>query len=86
MGRVILYLIGRLIVLIGAVGVYLLLSPVQISTSGGIAISLPDFIRFSDVGLAFPEPINWAYVLWLPVPLLIVLVGFEIVRLLFGRK
>lgn len=72
--------------LIIAVAAYLLLLPAQISTASGFSVSLPEFVRFTDVGLAFPEPINWAYVLWLPVPLLIVIVGFEIVRLLLGRR
>ncbi|MCS6870156.1 MAG: hypothetical protein RML95_05995 [Anaerolineae bacterium] len=86
MRRAILYALGRLIVLIIAVAAYLLLLPAQISTASGFSVSLPEFVRFTDVGLAFPEPINWAYVLWLPVPLLIVIVGFEIVRLLLGRR
>jgi hypothetical protein len=86
MGRAILSVLARLIVLLIAVAVYLSLLPVEISTASGFTVTLPEFIRLTDVGLAFPEPINWAYLLWLPVPLLIVLIGFEIVRLLFGRR
>ncbi|MFQ3536517.1 MAG: hypothetical protein SNJ58_11630 [Aggregatilineales bacterium] len=86
MRRAILHALGRLIVLLIALAAYLLALPIQISTTDGIAVRLPEFIRFTDVGLAFPEPVNWAYVLWLPVPLLITLLGFEIVRLLFGRR
>lgn len=86
MGRAILSMLARLIVLLIAVMVYLLLLPVEISTASGFTVTLPEFIRFTDIGLAFPEPINWAYLLWLPVPLLIVLIGFEIIRLLFGRR
>ncbi len=86
MRSAILHALGRLIVLLIALAAYLLVLPAQISTTDGIAVRLPEFIRFTDVGLAFPEPVNWAYVLWLPVPLLITLLGFEIVRLLFGRR
>jgi hypothetical protein len=80
-----LRLLAHLLVWLIAVIVYLLLLPVQVSIADGLRIALPEFIRFSEFGLAFPEPINWSYVLWLPVPLLIVVIGAEIVRLWLGR-
>ncbi|MCE7947860.1 MAG: hypothetical protein DYG88_10570 [Chloroflexi bacterium CFX4] len=82
--RGILYVLARLFVLLVAVMVYLLLLPIQISTESGFSVTLPDLIRFSDVGLAFPDPINWTYVLLIPVPLIIIVIGYEVVRLLFG--
>jgi len=80
-----LRLLAHALVWLIAAIVYLLLLPMQISTMDGLSVSLPEFIRFSEFGLAFPEPINWSYVLWLPVPLLIVVIGAEIVRLWLGR-
>ncbi|MBO9309470.1 MAG: hypothetical protein J7551_06770 [Chloroflexi bacterium] len=81
-----LRLLARALVWLIAVVVYLLLLPAQIGTADGLSIILPEFIRFSEFGFAFPEPINWSYVLWLPVPLLIVIIGSEIVSLWLGRK
>ncbi len=86
MRRGTLYVLARLFVLLIAVVVYLLLLPIQISTENGLSVTFPDLIRFSDVGLAFPDPINWAYVLLIPVPLIIIVIGYEVVRLLFGRR
>jgi len=80
-----LRLLAHALVWLIAAIVYLLLLPMQISTVDGLSVSLPEFIRFSEFGLAFPEPINWSYVLWLPVSLLIVVIGSEIVRLWLGR-
>jgi hypothetical protein len=80
-----LRLIAHALVWLIAAIVYLLLLPAQINTADGLSISLPEFIRFSEFGLAFPEPVNWSYVLWLPAPLLIVIIGSEIVGLWLGR-
>jgi hypothetical protein len=80
-----LRLLAHALVWLIAAIVYLLLLPAQVSTVDGLSVSLPEFIRFSEFGLSFPEPINWSYVLWLPVPLLIVVIGAEIVRLWLGR-
>lgn len=86
MRRGILYALARLFVLFIAVAVYLLLLPIQISTENGFSVTFPDFVRFTDVGLAFPDPINWAYVLLIPVPLVIIVIGYEVVRLLFSKR
>lgn len=80
-----LYAIGRLIVLVVAGVVYLLLLPIEISTANGLSIRFPDFIRFEGEGLAFPDPIHWNYILFLPVMLIIIFIGYEALRLLFRR-
>ncbi|PJF36693.1 MAG: hypothetical protein CUN49_04155 [Candidatus Thermofonsia Clade 1 bacterium] len=85
MRRIVLYILARLAVLLIAVIAYLLLLPIQINTADGFSIAFPEFIRFSDLGLAFPEPINWAYLFWLPVPLILIVIGFELIRLWLGR-
>ncbi|GAB4548732.1 MAG: hypothetical protein OHK0023_12280 [Anaerolineae bacterium] len=83
--RGILYAISRLIVLLVAVVAYLLLLPIEISTANGLSIRFPDLIRFEGEGLAYPEPINWNYLLLLPVMLIIIFIGFEALRLIFRR-
>ncbi len=86
MRRVLLYLVPRLIVLLVAVGVYLWFLPLRIASgSAGLVITFPDPIKISGDRLVFPDPIYWNYVLLLPISLIIVVVGFELIRL-FNRK
>ncbi|HRE46153.1 MAG TPA: hypothetical protein PLD47_00375 [Aggregatilineales bacterium] len=68
----------RLLVIVFALIVYLLLLPLEFS--GGIRF--PPFIAFDGTTFIGEDPINWRYVLLIPVVLIIIFVGFEIIRIL----
>jgi hypothetical protein len=76
--------VGRLVVLIIAVGVYLWFLPVNFvaTDTGLIVLAFPDLVYVSDGALM---GINWNYLFLLPVMLIIILIGFELLRL-FGRR
>ncbi len=82
MRRRLLVWIERLVVLLVAVGVYLWFLPLR--TVGGI-IMFPDFLKINGDRLVYPDPINWNYLLLLPISLIIIAVGFELIRL-FNRQ
>lgn len=84
MRRGFLYILGRIVVLIIAVGVYLWFLPVNFvaTDSGVIMLSFPDLVQTAD---GVPVGVNWNYLFLLPVMLIIILIGFELLRL-FSRR
>ncbi len=86
MRRRLLFLVARLVVLLVAVGVYLWFLPLRIASgSAGLVITFPDPLKINGDRLVFPDPVYWNYVLLLPISLIIIAVGFELIRL-FNRK
>jgi hypothetical protein len=86
MRRGLIVLIARLVVLLVAVGFYLWFLPLRIvNGSAGLFITIPALLKIDGDRLVYPDPIHWNYVLLLPISLLIVAVGFELIRL-FNRR
>ncbi len=82
--RILLLIIDLLIIALGVI-VYLVLLPVHIqSTSAGLQITFPPLFRAA--GRAGGDPMNWNYVLLLPITFLIIAVGLEITHLFQRRK
>lgn len=80
------YFLLRLLVILIAVIVYLALLPVEVSFAGGLSVRFPPFVRLRGDTLAYPDPINWNYILLIPVALVILIVGYELIRLLYRRR
>jgi hypothetical protein len=77
---------ARLVVLLVAVGFYLWFLPLRIvNGSAGLYLTIPALLKTDGDRLVFPNPIHWNYVLLLPISLLIVAVGFELIGL-FNRR
>ena len=68
----------RLGIVVFALLVSLVLLPLEF-TNG---VRLPVFINFDGERFIGNDPINWRYILLIPVVLLIILIGFEIIRLI----
>ncbi len=82
--RLILF-IGRGLVILLAAITYLVLLPVRIeSTDSGLQVSFPTLFRAA--GRAGGDPVNWNYLLLLPISFLILAVGLEIIHLFEKRK
>lgn len=85
MRRVLIATIARVFVVLLAVGVYLYFLPVEITSgANGVSINFPIFIRLTTAQSGV-NPVHWNYVLLLPVSLLILFIGFELIRLLDRR-
>jgi hypothetical protein len=86
MRRRLLVFVAQLMVLLVAAGIYLWFLPLRIASgSAGLVITFPDPIKINGERLVYPDPIHWNYVLLLPISLIIIAVGFELIRL-FNRK